>query len=109
MIKPVLRQIAAAAFLTSVVASAVALAADAVASDITESEPQLTLIAVAPGIRHADPAIQQAVDYLSKSDKAMEVKNRRRNTRPAYDSKFVRNKFNVDKVLILGGSDIVPM
>ncbi len=109
MIKSVLRQIAAAAFLTSVVASAVAFAADAVASDITEKEPQLTLIAVAPGIRHADPAIQQAVDYLSKSDQAVEVKNRRRNVRPAYDSKVVKNKLNLDKVLILGGSNVVPM
>ncbi|GEM_PF-725000 len=109
VIKPVLRQIAAAAFLTAV--TSVANASDAIASDIfaaktAENEPQL--IAVAPGIRHADPAIQQAVDYLSKSDLAVEVKNRRRNTRPAYDSKVVKNKFNPDKVLILG-SDVVPM
>lgn len=86
------------------------MAADVCASsnEGSQQQPQQQLIAVAPGIRHVDPSIQQAVDYLNKSDQAMEVKSRRRNTRPAYDSKVVKNKFNPDKVLILG-SDVVPM
>lgn len=104
MIKPVLKQITAAAIVVAglSLSTSPVMSADAAASD----GPQL--IAVAPGIRHVDPAIQQAVDYLNKSEQAMEVKNRRRNTRPAYDSKVVKNKFNPDKVLILG-SDVVPM
>lgn len=64
----------------------------------------------APGIRNAtDPAVSQAVDYLVRSEKAAEIKSRRRNTRPAFDGKVVKHKFNNDKVLIMGGSDVVPM
>lgn len=107
MIKPVLKQITVAAFaVVAGLSTQSVVAADTAKTGFPES--QLQLIAVAPGIRHADPAIQQAVDYLNKSDQAMEVKNRRRNSRPAYDSKVVKNKFNPDKVLILG-SDVVPM
>jgi hypothetical protein len=64
----------------------------------------------APGIRNAtDPAVSQAVDYLVRSEKAAEIKTRRRNTKPAFDGKVVKHRFNTDKVLIMGGSDVVPM
>ncbi|MFA6210272.1 MAG: hypothetical protein WCT03_23415 [Candidatus Obscuribacterales bacterium] len=70
------------------------------------------IIAVAPGIRNStDSSIDQAVDYLNKADHAVEIKNRRSKTKPAFDGKVVKHRLpsNSDKILILGGSDIVPM
>jgi hypothetical protein len=65
-----------------------------------------------PGIRNStDSSIDQAVDYLNRADHAVEIKSRRSKTKPAFDSKVVRRRLpsSSDKILILGGSDIVPM
>lgn len=67
------------------------------------------VIALAPSARVSDPAIQQASDYLVETNKAADLKARRRGTRPGVDSRVVKQKHNVDKMLILGGSEVIPM
>ncbi len=103
-----LKQFTAAAL---VALSSSAFAAEALAGNADYAN----LIAVnTPGIRNStDSSIDQAVDYLNKADHAVSIKNRRSKTRPAFDSKVVREHHRLpssaDKILILGGSDIVPM
>lgn len=67
------------------------------------------VIALAPTARVSDPTIQQASDYLVETNRANELKNRRRGTRPGFDSRVVKQKRDLDKILILGGSDVIPM
>lgn len=79
---------------------------------LANSSDYSNIIAVAPGIRNStDSSIEQAVDYLNKADHAVEIKNRRSKTKPVFDGKVVKHRLpsNSDKILILGGSDIVPM
>ncbi|CAN5273576.1 hypothetical protein BH11CYA1_BH11CYA1_09690 [soil metagenome] len=87
--------------------------AGAVMASNSEFEGYSNIIAVnTPGIRNStDSSIDQAVDYLSKADHAVEIKHRRNKTKPAFDSRVVKHRLpsNADKILILGGSDIVPM
>jgi hypothetical protein len=97
-------------------AALVALSSSAFAAEaLARNSDYTNLIAVnTPGIRNAtDSSIDQAVDYLNKADHAVSIKSRRSKTRPAFDSKIVRERHRLpssaDKILILGGSDIVPM
>jgi hypothetical protein len=101
-----LKQFTAAALI------ALSFPVSASAGEALASSDYSNIIAVAPGIRNStDSSIDQAVDYLNKADHAVEIKNRRSKTKPVFDGKVVKHRLpsNSDKILILGGSDIVPM
>lgn len=97
-------------------AALIALSSSALAGEVLANNSDYSnLLAVnTPGIRNStDSSIEQAIDYLNKADHAVEIKSRRSKTKPAFDSKIVRERHRLpssaDKILILGGSDIVPM
>lgn len=98
-------------------AALIALSSSAISSEVMAStidfEGYSNVIAVnTPGIRNStDSSIDQAVDYLGKADHAVQIKNRRSKTKPAFDTRVVKHRLpsSADKILILGGSDIVPM
>ena len=101
-----LKQFTAAALIT--------LSSSAFAGEVlANNSDYANLLAVnTPGIRNStDSSIDQAVDYLNRADHAVEIKSRRSKTKPAFDSKVVRRRLpsSSDKILIRGGSDIVPM
>ena len=71
------------------------------------------LLALNAPVRAAsDPALQQAVELLSKNPKAKSGQIKRGNklhAQPAYDATVVKHRENLDKVLILGGAEAIPM
>ena|ERR1700733_14999490 len=71
------------------------------------------LLALNAPVRAAsDPAVQQAVQLLSKNAKIKAGQTKRGtifNSQPANDSTVVKYRKHLDKVLILGGSEVVPM
>jgi hypothetical protein len=70
------------------------------------------LIAINAPVRAAqDPAVQQAVELLSKNPKkAGETKGGTIfHSKPANDATVVKHRKDSDKVLILGGAEVIPM
>ena len=70
------------------------------------------LIALNAPVRAAsEPAVQQAVEVLSKNGKTSGQTKRGTifNSKPANDSTVVKYRKDNDKVLIMGSSDVVPM
>ena len=60
----------------------------------------------------SDPALRQAVELLSKTPKSKSGQTKRGtifNSQPANDSTVVKHRKDLDKVLILGGADAIPM
>jgi len=60
----------------------------------------------------SDPALRQAVELLSKTPKSKAGQTKRGtifNSQPANDSTVVKHRKDLDKVLILGGADAIPM
>jgi hypothetical protein len=72
--------------------------------------PQL-LAMNAPVHAASEPVVQQAVEILSKNPKKTGQSKRGTifNSQPANDTTVVKYRKDLDKVLILGGSDVVPM
>jgi hypothetical protein len=71
-----------------------------------------TLIALNAPVRAAgDPAVQQAVSILSKSPKKSGESKPGTifNSHPANDATVVKYRKDLDKVLILGGAEAIPM
>jgi hypothetical protein len=70
------------------------------------------LLALNAPVRAAsDPAVQQAVELLSKSPKTAGQTRRGTifNSQPANDATVVKHRKDLDKVLILGGAEAIPM
>lgn len=67
------------------------------------------IVAMAPTTAIGDPTIRQASDYIIQTNKAHELRNRRREVKPGVDSRVVKEKRDNDRVLILGGSEVIPM
>jgi hypothetical protein len=70
------------------------------------------LIALNAPVRAAsEPAVQQVVDNLSKNGKKSGQSKRGTifNSQPANDSTVVKYRKDNDKVLILGGAEVLPM
>lgn len=67
-----------------------------------------TLAVARPVVRIVDPAVNDAVNFIIESQKANERRNRRKQIKPAADTKVVQDGPN-NNVLILGGSDTIPM
>jgi hypothetical protein len=65
----------------------------------------------APVRAASDPAVQQAVELLSKNTKKAGQSKRGTifNSQPANDTTVVKYRKDQDKVLILGGSEVIPM
>ena len=60
----------------------------------------------------SDPAMSDAVDLLSKHPSVRAGQTKRGtifNSQPANDTTVVKHRKDLDKVLILGGSEIIPM
>ncbi|MBS1993314.1 MAG: hypothetical protein JSS86_10180 [Cyanobacteria bacterium SZAS LIN-2] len=59
----------------------------------------------------SDPALRQAVELLSKTPKVKAGQGKRGNfnTQPANDATVVKHRKDLDKVLILGGAEVIPM
>jgi hypothetical protein len=75
------------------------------------AEQDKTIIAALPATVSAqtDPAISKAVDYIRESNAAQQRQIRRNDIKPASQFKYARLHRGNDHVLILGGSDAIPM
>lgn len=74
------------------------------------AEPDKTIIAALPTVSvSADPAIKQASDYIKESNAAQQRQIRRKDIKPTSQEKFARINRDSDHVLILGGSEAIPM
>jgi hypothetical protein len=70
------------------------------------------LLALNAPVRAAsDPAVQQAVELLSRNNRKAGQTKRGTifNSQPANDTTVVKHRKDLDKVLILGGAEAIPM
>jgi hypothetical protein len=74
------------------------------------AENDKTIIAALPTVSvSADPEIKQASDYIKQSQDAQQRQLRRKDIKPTSQEKFARLHRDSDHVLILGGSESIPM